>query len=429
MAILGQIIGGCRMEAVEPKPQQQSFKEVWLITFGHSLTHWYPATFYLLLPIIGKELGLSYSQIGLIISFQFFSSMVSNLPSGMVVDLIGRKNLLMAISLFWVGFPYFLMSFTHSYWMLLLCVALVGIGNNLWHPTAIPTLSQRFPTRKGFVLSIHGMGANLGDALAPLAIGVLLTYLSWREVVVINVIPGLLISGLLMYFLRNLYIQAKHKVDLSAEAEVNKTTGIKNYWKGLRLLVRNRNLLVISISSGFRSMTQSALLTFLPIYLVFELKFSDWWLGFSLFALQFSGLIAAPLGGYFSDKIGRKKIVMSSMAMTAVVLIIMASSGESKMFVFFISLLGFFLFAIRPVMQAWLMDTTPKNMAGTTIGVLFGVQSLFSSISPLMAGIIADKYGLFATFYFVAATIIVSNLLIFLMPSDQSKEIAKNNIL
>ena len=35
----------------------RSFKEVWLIAAGHGLTHWYTATFYLLLPLIGKELG------------------------------------------------------------------------------------------------------------------------------------------------------------------------------------------------------------------------------------------------------------------------------------------------------------------------------------------------------------------------------------
>ncbi len=59
----------------------------------------------------------------------------------MVVDMVGKKGYLMAISLFWVGFPYALMSLTHSYWMLLVCVTLVGIGNNLWHPAAIPTLA------------------------------------------------------------------------------------------------------------------------------------------------------------------------------------------------------------------------------------------------------------------------------------------------
>ena len=40
-----------------------SFKDVWLIAAGHGLTHWYTATFYVLLPLIGKELGLSYSQV------------------------------------------------------------------------------------------------------------------------------------------------------------------------------------------------------------------------------------------------------------------------------------------------------------------------------------------------------------------------------
>ena len=42
-----------------------------LITLGHSLTHWYPATFFMLLPLIGNEMGLSYSQIGFIMTCQY----------------------------------------------------------------------------------------------------------------------------------------------------------------------------------------------------------------------------------------------------------------------------------------------------------------------------------------------------------------------
>src|SRR5437762_13277176 len=104
----------------------------------------------------------------------------------------------MASSLFWVGFPYLLMGFTHSYLMLLGCVALVGFGNSLWHPTAIPTLARRFPERKGLVLSLHGMGGNVGDALAPIVIGSLLTVFSWRAIVVGNVVPGVVISCLIL---------------------------------------------------------------------------------------------------------------------------------------------------------------------------------------------------------------------------------------
>ena len=139
--------------AIEADNQpEKSFRDVWLISIGHALTHWYPATFYLLLPLIGKELGLNYSQIGLIMTCQYIAGAVSNVPGGMLVDTVGKKGLLMAVSLFWVGFPYLLMSFTHSYLMLLLCVSMVGIGNNLWHPTAIPTLARRYPERKGLVL-------------------------------------------------------------------------------------------------------------------------------------------------------------------------------------------------------------------------------------------------------------------------------------
>src|SRR5436853_4481868 len=110
------------LTAPSPAPSR-SFREVWLISIGHWLTHWYPATFYLLLPLIGNELGLSYSEIGLVMTCQFAASAFANIPGGVLVDTVGRKGLLMAASLFWVGFPYLLISLTHSYFALLACVA------------------------------------------------------------------------------------------------------------------------------------------------------------------------------------------------------------------------------------------------------------------------------------------------------------------
>src|SRR2546426_714392 len=252
-----------------PEAPRGSYREMWLITLGHSLTHWYPATFYLILPIIGKELGLSYSQIGLIMTCQYIAGAVANIPGGVLVDTVGRKGVLMATSLFWVGFPYLLMGFTHSYLMLLGCVALVGFGNSLWHPTAIPTLARRFPERKGLVL--------------------------------------------------------------------------------------------LSTSSAFRSMTQNALLTFLPVYLAYEMGYSPFWVGACMFALQTAGFAAAPIAGHLSDRMGRKSVMMTSMAMTAVVLVFMALAGKSLAFVFFVAVLGFFLYAIRPVLQAWLIERSEEH--------------------------------------------------------------------
>ena len=394
---------------------KRSFRDVWLITAAHGLTHWYPATFYLLLPLIGKELGLTYSQIGLVMTCQYAAGAIANIPGGMVVDTVGRKGFLMALSLFWVGFPYLLIGFTHSYAMLLLCMSLVGVGNNLWHPTAIPTLANRYPENKGLVLSIHGMGGNVGDALAPLVIGALLTFLPWRDIVVVNVVPGLLMSGLLLLFLGSFTLNRKKKPAASVDA-TSAGQSVAQYFAGLRELARNRNLILLSMSSAFRAMTQNALLTFLPVYLAYEMGYNPFWVGACMFAMQAAGFAASPISGHLSDKVGRRHIIMASMAMTAIVLLAMAVAGKSTGFVFLIAVLGFFLYAIRPVLQAWLLESTPKNMGGTSIGVLFAVQAAGSAVSPLIGGYLADQYGLMATFYFLAGTIVVANLFVFWMP-------------
>src|SRR5438046_5829353 len=109
------------------------------------------------------------------------------------------------------------MGFTHSYLMLLGCVALVGFGNILYHPTAIPTLARRFPERKCLVLSLHGMGGNVGDAIAPIVVGTLLAVLSWREVVILNVVPGVVIALLIFVFLGTMQLGGK-KREASSEA-------------------------------------------------------------------------------------------------------------------------------------------------------------------------------------------------------------------
>jgi MFS family permease len=395
-----------------------SFREMWLITLGHSLTHWYPATFYLLMPIIGKELGLSFSQIGLIMTCQYIAGAVANVPGGVLVDTVGRKGVLMAVSLFWVGFPYLLMGFAHSYLMLLGCVALVGFGNSLWHPTAIPTLARRFPERKGLVLSLHSMGGNVGDAIAPVVIGSLLAVLSWREVIVLNVAPGIVIALLIFVFLGTLRLGGR-KREAPGEAQ-GSTQPLADYFRGLPELFKSRGLVLLSTSSAFRSMTQNALLTFLPVFLAYELGYAPFWVGVCMFALQTAGFAAAPIAGHLSDRMGRRSIMMTSMAMTAVVLVFMALAGKSLAFVAFIAVLGFFLYAIRPVMQAWILETTPKNMGGTSIGVLFGAQALGSSVGPLLGGVVGDAYGLTATFHFLAATIILANLFIFFMPKTEA---------
>jgi FSR family fosmidomycin resistance protein-like MFS transporter len=402
---------------------RSTFREVWLISAGHMMTHWYPATFYLLLPLIGNELGLSFSEIGSILTCQYLAGAVSNLPGGMAVDLIGRKGLLMAVALAWIGLPYLIMGLSHSYWMLLGCSALVGIGNNLWHPTAIPLLAQNHPQRSGLVVSIHAMGGHLGDAVAPLVVGAMLTVLNWRDVVIMNIIPGVIASVLLLALLGQggSLDAGEPEAGASSGGKAGASKGAVSL-ESVRALLADRTVVTLSLGSAMRSLTAMTLLAFLPLFLANEMGYSSAFIGGLLFALQAAGFVAAPVSGHLSDRMGRRNIIMASMAMSAVVLLFMALAGRSPAFALFVAFLGFFLFATRSVLQAWLLDATPKHLGGTAIGILFGAQAVGAAVGPYVGGVIADHFGITATFYYLAATIVVANLFILITPAERRKE-------
>src|ERR1051326_3128900 len=398
--------------------KSRPFADVWLISVGHMLTHWYPATFYLLLPLIRHALGLGYGRIGSILTSQFVCGSLSNIPGGMIADAVPRKGLLMALALCWVGAPYLLMGFTHSYWTLLGCAGLVGIGNNFWHPTAIPLLARSFPQRKGFVVSIHGMGGNVGDALAPLAAGFLLAAMSWRNVVVVNIVPGILMACAILFFVGRLNLDNDSS---AARMQMPFAKGFRARLQDLRELLNNRTVVMISLGSAFRAMTQSALLTFLPLYLARQMGYSPKLVGTCMFMLQAAGFAVTPIAGHLSDKMGRQRIIVSSMAMTMVVLLGMAVAGHSAAFVLLLAFVGFFLFAVRSVLQAWLLDSTAPHQGGTSIGILFGSQALGAAIGPLSGGILADHYGLNVVFLFLARTIVIASLFVFFTPAPERR--------
>jgi predicted MFS family arabinose efflux permease len=228
-----------------------------------------------------------------------------------------------------------------------------------------------------------------------------------------NVLPGMLMAALLLIY----FARPQPGDELSKDA---RTAGsASGMLRMMGQLLRNRTVTLLSIGSGFRTMTQSALLTFLPLVLARELGYSTFLVGACLFGLQAAGFVAAPIAGHLSDMVGRRQIIIGSMMMTALVLIAMAFAGKSMAFVFLIAFLGFFLFAVRSVLQAWMLDAVPRGMAGTSIGVMFGIQSLGAAIGPFVAGIIADSHGLMAVFYFLALTIVVANVFTILTPAPE----------
>ncbi len=276
-------------------------------------------------PFLAKDLGLTYSQVGVIISLRQLMSALVNLPAGAVVDTLGRRSLFMSLALAWAALPYLLISLTSSYAVILLSMGVVGVGSFLWHPAAITALSELYPTRRGYGLALHELGANLGDTLTPLAAGFLLAALNWRHVLLIIVAAGLLITLAVIWMMAHAHRRRG--------AAPSRTLAAKDYVHGLGLLLRNGPLLILAMVSGVRAMTQLGLSTFLPLYLLNELHLPAALMGLYLAVVQGSGMIATPIAGALSDRLGPKRIATAGMLTTSLIILGFAALNLGAAFV------------------------------------------------------------------------------------------------
>jgi MFS transporter, FSR family, fosmidomycin resistance protein len=382
---------------------RQTDSLLWLIALGHTFTHWCPATFYLLLPFLVKEMGLTYSQAGFLVTIRAAANLLVNIPAGMLVDIIGKKALLMALALLATGVPYFLVGLSHSFFWVASFMAFVGVGNYLWHPAAISTLSEKYPDKRGYAIAIHAIGPNIGESLAPLLVGILLLSLSWRTVLFVNLVPGLVIAFVLWKFLFG-------KLDSRAERKQGLSAG--EYLAGMKKMAQNPSILLLVLVAGMRSMTQQGLHTFLPIFLTNDLGLSSAVAGLYLSVTQTAGMIGTPIAGSISDRRGRKRVLTAGLFSTSIALFVLAYFQLTWLFITGLALLGFFLYAVRPVIWAWVLDLSPKELGGSTVSFFSGSQSLLSSLSPVMCGFIADRWGILMAFYFLAATVLIANLIV-----------------
>jgi len=290
-----------------------------------------------------------------------------------------------------------------------LLVTLIGASNNLWHPPAIAYLSEIYPANRGYALSIHALGANVADTLAPLAAGSLLAVLTWQRTAATGAVPVIFVALLIAALL----LRGGGRRAAAAGGGMS----MSEYLLGLNRIVRDRLVLGLCLMSGFRSMAQNGLLVFLPLFIVDDLHAGPIWLGVAMMAMQMGGLVAGPVAGTWSDRVGRRPVVLAGLTVTTVMIASITLIDSDVLLVAAVSLLGFALFAVRPVVHSWMMDLVPPNLSGSATSLLFGTQSLLSAAVPPIGGMIADAHGLPAVFYFLAGAMLVANFLVYLLPT------------
>jgi MFS family permease len=159
---------------------RQDATVIGLVGLAHGVSHFSQLLLAPLFPWLKDEFGVSYTQLGLLLTIFFVVSSVVQTASGFVVDRSGPRPVLFA-GLGLLGLAALGYASSSSYAMLAASAVVAGIGNGVFHPVDYTLLNRKVhPSRLGHAYSAHGITGTLGWALAPALMVPVAMAAGWR---------------------------------------------------------------------------------------------------------------------------------------------------------------------------------------------------------------------------------------------------------
>lgn len=368
------------------------FFEVAKLSFAHLINDIYAPVLMAIQPVLIATLGYSYFEAALLPALHSIVSSLLQPVFGYLADKKGmRVSVGISILLSGIGVAA-LGILQDKFMMMLVCVAISGVGHASFHPGALCKVSAIASSGdRGRLTSLFVVGGNLGFALGPILAGIVLASGGISSLVFL-IIPAVLSAMIL--FMR--------KEPDSCMVPVKPCTSGEESW---------RPVILLFAGSTLRSWVTFGAMVFLPTFLVLQ--------GYPLLTattmvtvMLLAGVAGQISGGILSDRIGRKAVIVATtLAAVPAFAGILVASGPWLMAAMI--LFGFMLwssFAVTIAMSHELMPSQVGLISGLFLGVAMGAGGIGVSIS----GIIADHAGLPATLaLFPVITLLASG--IFLM--------------
>lgn len=181
-------------------PLRHDAQVIGLVGIAHSVSHFFHLILAPLFPWLKPAFGLSYAELGLLMTVFFIASAIVQTLSGFVVDRIGPRPVLFA-GITFLGAAALVLSVAPGYAVLLLGASIAGVGNGVFHPADFTLLNRHVSQpRLGHAFSVHGISGNLGWAAAPVFLVSIATLSNWRTALVCASVLAFVVLAVLVAF-------------------------------------------------------------------------------------------------------------------------------------------------------------------------------------------------------------------------------------
>jgi MFS family permease len=385
-----------------------------LVTVGHAVLHAEAALLPLIFPIVIIEFALDPRDIGLFISVTSVVGGSVQLAYGFLTRYVARPTILAAGQLIF-GASLLFGGLAQSAGHLLAAISGARVGASPQHPVGNALLTSMYPAeRRGFVISAHISGGNVGTILVPFIGGAMIAGLGWQATLALFGAPAIAVG---------LLIAATVRDDGVAERDAVRKQG--SFARQIRSILGRGDLRWIlaaaMVAAGGRGL--GILAPFMLLYMRGPLGLEEgvtvW-----LYALLLVGAILGPLlAGWISDRWGRRRTLVGYYLVSAVgILAFLAVGANLWLLVPLLLPFGGSVFSESPVLQAYLADRAPGAMKDAAFSVYFTMTFGLGAVWAFAIGAVAAEWGYAAAFLLMATSYAGAGVLLAMVREVRPKE-------
>jgi MFS family permease len=383
------------------------------ITFGLVFVDRMALTY--LSPFLIKDLKLNNAQLGMLVSGLSLTWAISGYLSTSWAEKNNKKKVVFVGAVVLFSLSSISSALATTFTILLVTRLLMGLSEGPTLPLIQSFIAKESSkNRLGFNMGfLQSFGSTLfGFMIAPVVLVLLAEKFGWRSAFLIAGIPGLIIAFVNWKFLRKSTVE--NTIENTQKSE-DKSLSFKEIWK-------YRNMRIGILISCCMMTWLNCNIAFLPKYFIEEQHITEGEIGTIMGLMGLSSLLSGIIIPTLSDRFGRKPfvIIFAFVGVFYPLAILYLQNSGFQIPVMFITY--FFFGAFPVVLSAIPSEIIPMHSTGKAIGMLGGAGEIVGGmIAPLVAGILADKYGISIPFYVAGFAALVAGIASFMLIETKVK--------